>query len=76
MSDKGIVLVYGGTGLQGCPIVNQLLSEGYRVRVLSRQAEPNIKEGVEAVIGSFDKANSLTRATQGVTYVVLVLPIT
>jgi uncharacterized protein YbjT (DUF2867 family) len=33
----GTVLVIGGTGQLGAPVVRQLHSDGYRVRVLARR---------------------------------------
>jgi NAD(P)H dehydrogenase (quinone) len=75
MKDSGTALVYGGTGLQGRPIVEQLVHEGYQVRVLTRQPQPELGHGVEAVDGAFEDADSLVRATRGVSHVVLLLPL-
>lgn len=53
MSDKnnlGNCLVIGGAGMLGYEIVNQLLAEGYSVRVLD--IEPVSIDGAEVVVGS------------------------
>lgn len=35
---EGTVLVYGSTGTQGTPVVEQLLAAGRRVRAMTRDA--------------------------------------
>ncbi|WP_294253825.1 NmrA family NAD(P)-binding protein [uncultured Sphingomonas sp.] len=76
MTTHGQVLVYGGTGQQGRPIVERLQADGYSVRLLTRQgAGEGLPEGVETVAGSFEDPDSLVRATAGVRHVVLLLPL-
>ncbi|WP_007023814.1 SDR family oxidoreductase [Saccharomonospora iraqiensis] len=62
------VLVTGATGNVGRPLVEQLVSEGYRVRALSRRpAHADLPEEVEVVPGSLGDTASLTGLFTGVT---------
>jgi len=58
------VLVTGGTGHLGRDLVRRLLSDGHRVRVLSRS--PQTGGGVEWVLGDLATGAGLTEALQGV----------
>ncbi|WP_158279297.1 SDR family oxidoreductase [Azospirillum humicireducens] len=76
MRNNGRVLVYGGTGQQGRPIVERLQADGFSVRVMSRQDKlDGVANGVETVAGSLDDVESLIRATTGIRYIVLLLPL-
>lgn len=69
------VLVMGGTGKVGRPLVDQLLSAGHAVRVLSRRPRANgLPAGVEVVAGSPDDGASVAAALAGAdrAFVVLV----
>lgn len=66
------ILVVGGTGMLGQPVVHRLLADGYQVRVLSRspdRARALLGEGCEVVGGDVDDSPSLEaalRSCQGV----------
>ncbi|NLU84320.1 NmrA/HSCARG family protein [Rhodococcus sp. HNM0569] len=65
------ILVTGATGGQGGAVVDALLARGVPVRALSRsvssgRADALAEAGAEVVQGSFDDAESLTRAMTGV----------
>jgi uncharacterized protein YbjT (DUF2867 family) len=65
------VLVLGATGGQGGAVVDALLARGRKVRALlrdpaSRSARRLAEQDVEVVAGSFDDAESLAVAMQGV----------
>jgi uncharacterized protein YbjT (DUF2867 family) len=73
-----LVLVYGGTGTQGTPVVEQLLSAGRNVRVLTRhapRAEHWRSRGAEIVVADLGDPDSLAAANAGVSRVVLQLPL-
>jgi NADH dehydrogenase len=62
------ILVVGGTGLLGQPVVHRLLADGYGVRVLSRspdRARALLGEGCEVVRGDVDDPLSLEAALGG-----------
>jgi uncharacterized protein YbjT (DUF2867 family) len=62
------VLVVGGTGMLGRPVVKRLQADGYRVRVLTREPErasDTLGEAIEYVLGDVDEAGSLERALEG-----------
>ncbi len=62
------VLVVGGTGMLGRPVVERLRDDGYRVRVLTREpgrARSVLGEGVEYARGDVDDATYLDRALEG-----------
>ncbi len=69
------VLVTGATGMQGRPIVDALLRQGFTVRALTRQDAPGLPDGVEIALGDLDDAASLRSAFEGVDRVVLLLPL-
>lgn len=76
MSEK--YLVYGANGGQGSAVVRALLARGRRVRVLSRDpARCAFRDDarVEVVTGELDDASSLRRASEGVTGVYLMIPL-
>ncbi len=71
------ILVVGGTGLLGRPVVRRLLADGYRVRVLSRspdRARALLGEGCEVVGGDVDDPPSLEAAVGGCAGVHVNLP--
>jgi len=73
----GSVLVYGATGSQGSPVARRLLSEGWRVRVLTRDPDKAgwLREaGAEVVAGDLGDAESLRAASGGVDAVFLLIP--
>lgn len=62
------VLVTGGTGFLGRPVVRRLVSSGYSVRVLTRTREkgPMIRDlGAEACVGDVADLSSFDRAMAG-----------
>lgn len=70
-SDK--ILVTGGTGLLGRPLVGRLLAEGYDVRVLARKlasVESLVSQGAEICWGDIADAKSLEAAFAGVHVVI------
>lgn len=72
------VLVYGGSGIRGLPIVRQLLAQGTSVRALAtneQETQTLQALGAEAVLGTFDDPASLQRAHQDMEAVFLHLPI-
>ena len=67
---KPLILVTGATGYLGGRLVPRLLSEGHRVRCLSRNPERLAGRpwpGVETVKGDVSEARGLEAALQGVT---------
>ena len=69
MADKRTVLVTGATGQQGGAVARQLLTEGYRVRAMTRnpqseKAKALGKLGAEIVQGDLDDAASLAAAVK------------
>ncbi|CAN7278950.1 NmrA family NAD(P)-binding protein [Paenibacillus sp. LjRoot153] len=72
------ILVYGAAGVQGNAVAKQLLEIGYDVRTLVRseaKAEQLRSQGFSAVIGDLADVNSLHAAHQGVSKVLLLLPV-
>jgi nucleoside-diphosphate-sugar epimerase len=62
------ILVTGGTGVVGRPVVDRLVARGHTVRLLSRQAEHDAAEwprGVEAHPGDVTEEASVTGAAEG-----------
>lgn len=73
------VLVTGATGRLGQLLVPRLLARGARVRALTRSAER--AEGfraqqVDVVVGGFEDADALRHASEGVSHLFLLSPIT
>jgi uncharacterized protein YbjT (DUF2867 family) len=71
------ILVVGGTGMLGQPLVRRLVADGYAVRVLSRSpdhARALLGEGCEVVSGDVDVLPSLETALCGCYGVHLNLP--
>lgn len=66
----GLVLVTGGTGGLGSRLVATLLERDHRVRVLSRQASPRCRPGVEAAQGEVRSGDGLSQSVVGVDTVV------
>jgi uncharacterized protein YbjT (DUF2867 family) len=70
MSEK--ILVIGGTGMLGQPVVRQLTTDGFSVRVLARtpaKAATLFGSTVEVCAGDLDDAASIRSAMQGCTRV-------
>lgn len=70
MADTGTVLVAGATGHQGGAVARELLTEGYRVRAMTRNpqsenAKALAKLGAEVVRGDLDDTASLAAAVKG-----------
>ena len=59
------VLIIGGSGQLGAPVVRRLLEDGFRVRLLVRASSPAPAEGPEKVLGDVDDIDSLRRAMTG-----------
>jgi uncharacterized protein YbjT (DUF2867 family) len=71
------ILVLGGTGMLGQPVVHRLPADGYQVRVLSRspdRARALLGEGCEVVGGDVDDPPSLEAALCGCYGVHICLP--
>src|SRR5262245_45064647 len=71
------ILVVGGTGMLGQPVVCRLLSDGYSVRVLSRspdRARALLGGACEVVSGDVDDAPTLEAALGGCAGVHVNLP--
>lgn len=74
----GTVLVYGSTGTQGGPVVEQLLAAGRRVRALTRdgdRARHWAARGAEIAVADLGRPDTLSAAHDGVDQVVLQLPL-
>jgi len=68
MSELQSILVIGGTGMLGEPVVRCLQADGYKVRVLTRnpdKARAIFGEGVEAIKGDVEDVSSLDAALCG-----------
>ncbi len=71
------VLVYGATGSQSSPIVTKLLERGHRPYVLTRhpnKAAHFQQAGAEIIIGDMSDPASLSRASEGMDAVALLIP--
>src|SRR6516162_1939669 len=71
------ILIVGGTGLVGQPVVRRLLADGYQVRVLSRspdRARALLGVDYEVVGGDVDDPPSLEAAVCGCAGVHVSLP--
>jgi NAD(P)H dehydrogenase (quinone) len=74
----GTVLVYGSTGAQGSPVVEQLLAAGRRVRALTRDADRArhwAARGAEIAVADLGHPDTLAAANEGIDQVVLQLPL-
>jgi NAD(P)H dehydrogenase (quinone) len=72
------ILVTGVTGNQGAAVAKELLAQGYTVRGLVRKENEQtdlLKTEIEIAIGSFDDAESLQKAFEGIDKVVLSFPL-
>src|SRR4051812_30824220 len=72
------VLVYGGTGTQGGPVVEQLLAAGRPVRVVTRdpkRAKAFADRGAQVAVADLGDPESLLAAHRGVDRVVVHLPL-
>ena len=72
-NSQSLVLVAGATGGVGQLVVANLLSQGYRVRSLTRSAEKAEKMFAgksEIVVGNIREPETLSAATEGVTHVI------
>ena len=67
-ADKGTVLV-AGAGKSGKPLIKILVDQGYKVRVLTREAA-DLGNGVTVVVGDVTKPATLAPAVKGVDFVV------
>jgi NAD(P)H dehydrogenase (quinone) len=77
MMDK--ILVFGATGDQGHPLLEQLLTADYSVRAATRDPEhfPRTKfPGVEVVAADFNDQKSLNAAANGCAGIIMHLPFT
>jgi uncharacterized protein YbjT (DUF2867 family) len=59
------VLVTGGTGKVGSQVVNALLGRGASVRVLTRNQEAKLPDGVEVAVGDLQDTDSVLAALDG-----------
>ncbi len=71
MADKKIILVTGATGHQGGAVAKSLFDSPFQVRALTRNPDQEAAralrdQGAEIVKGSFDNADSLDKAVDGV----------
>ena len=69
-----MIVVTGASGNVGTHVVAQLVAAGHPVRALSRKPAAQAARGVEWVDADFDRPESLVRALQGATRVVLISP--
>lgn len=72
------MLVYGATGAQGSPVVEQLLHAGRSVRALTRdagRAQHWAARGAEVAVADLGRPETLEAANEGVDLVVLQLPL-
>jgi uncharacterized protein YbjT (DUF2867 family) len=63
------VLVVGGTGMLGRPVVRRLLKDGFRVRVLARnpgKAKALLPSSVEIAAGDLSRPESLDESAKGI----------
>ncbi len=68
MSESRSVLVIGGTGMLGEPVVHCLQAQGYRVRMLTRnpdKARAIFGDAIEAIKGDVKDVPSLDAALRG-----------
>jgi uncharacterized protein YbjT (DUF2867 family) len=62
------ILVIGGTGMLGAPVVRRLRADGYQVRLLSRnpaKAKETFGDGYEVVPGDVERPETLEAALAG-----------
>jgi uncharacterized protein YbjT (DUF2867 family) len=77
MSKSSTILVYGATGPQQRPVVERLLTAGFSVRVLARDAgsaNALAKQGAEVVTGDLSRPATLKTASEGVDAISLFVP--
>ncbi len=65
MSVMKKVLVTGGTGFIGQPLVKALVGKGCAVRILSRNSQGKIDEAVEVISGDLTQPSTLQDLAQG-----------
>jgi uncharacterized protein YbjT (DUF2867 family) len=68
MSESRSILVIGGTGMLGEPVVRRLQADGYNVRVLTRnpsKARTIFGDAIEAIKGDVEDSSSLEAALRG-----------
>lgn len=73
VTDGSLVLVAGATGGVGQLVVANLLSQGYRVRVLTRsseKAQTMFAGKVEIAVGNICEPETLPAATAGITHLI------
>ena len=71
MSNQNNILVTGATGQQGGAVARELLTQGYRVKAMTRNTENEKAQtlagfGAEIIQGDLNDVDSLNRATNGV----------
>lgn len=71
MTQDKIILVTGATGKQGGAVANELLSEGFKVKAMTRNPEGDgakslAKLGAEIIQGDLDNSASLEQALEGI----------
>jgi nucleoside-diphosphate-sugar epimerase len=64
------ILVTGGTGTLGRPVVARLRDAGHDVRVLSRHGHEGGGEGIEFVTGNLAKGDGIDAAAEGAEIIV------
>lgn len=75
-NSKPHILIIGGSGLLGKPVVSEFLRSGYHVRVLTRnpqRARSTVPASVELIEGSVENRADLNAALQGCPYVYISL---
>ncbi|MEW9699468.1 SDR family oxidoreductase [Paenibacillus sp. SI8] len=78
MTNTNKVLVYGAAGVQGGAAARKLLAEGYIVQAIARnqkKADQLAEQGIHALIGDMADYDSLVAASQGVSIVLLSIPV-
>src|SRR5437016_8994179 len=75
--ESKIFALTGATGNIGSVLTETLLSRGYQIRAIGRSRErlqPLVDKGAEALVGSLEDAEFLTRAFTGVDAVFAMIP--
>lgn len=75
MQTQDKVLVYGASGQQGCPILDELTAQGYRPVALTRTRDTSLPDGTTRVVGDMNDRESLIRAQEGIPLTIVILPL-
>lgn len=67
--EKELVVVFGGCGFLGSHVTDELLAQGFRVRVFDRTRSSHLNPRVEFVQGDITDYAAVSSSIQGATYV-------